>query len=482
MLMFKNIVQKYKKLSQPVKASLWFTVCNILQKGIQFITVPIYTRIMNAEQYGEYSVFLSWYQIISVFATLNMWNYVLSNGMLKYEHDRNGFLSSLQGLSTVITVILFLLYFPFSGIWENLTQLSFSVMAIMFAELLFMPSFEYWCARKRFEYDYKYVVILSLLISFFIPAVSIPMILITQKKGLSAIAGRALTSAALYIIPFVIIAVNGRKPYNKKYWKYALKFNLPLIPHFLSMIVLQQSDRIMISDICGDDKAAVYSVAYSAAAVLQIINTAVLASFVPYTYSSIKNKNYKSIGRNANFLLILIAVLNLMLICVAPEAIKILGPEEYYEAAYVVPPVAISGIFMFMFNLFANIEYYFEDTKFVTMASITSAVANIVLNAVFIPILGFIAAGYTTLLCYILFSAGHYLFMRVVCKKRLAGVHIYNSKFMLLFSVAAIGASFILLSLYNYPYVRYGLILSAIVIIWLKRKKLIDIFKIIKER
>ena len=480
--MIDRLLHKYKSLSQPVKASLWFTICSVLQKGIQFLTVPIMTRVMSSEQYGEYSVFLSWYQIIMIFATLNMWNYVLSNGMIKYENDRDGYLSSLQGLSTLITVVLFAVYVAFSGIWEKTTSLSFPAMAIMFIELLFMPSFEYWCARKRFEYSYKGVVILSLAIAVLVPTVSMPLIILTEDKGMAAIIGRTITSAVVYAIPFVIIAVKGKKLYSKEYWSFALKFNLPLIPHFLSVIVLQQSDRIMISNICGDDKAGIYSVAYSAAMILQIVNSAILSSFIPYTYNSIKENKYSGIGRNANFLLIIIALLNLLLICVAPEAVRFLGPEEYYDAAYIIPPVAISGVFMFMFNLFANIEYYFEETKFVAAASIISAVTNVVLNAIFIPVFGYHAAGYTTLFCYILFSAAHYVFMRIVCRKKMNGDKVYNGKTILAISVFVVAAAFGMSALYDYIFVRYGLLFIAAVICIIKRKAIINNLKMIKEK
>ena len=39
----------------------------------------------------------------------------------------------------------------------------------------------------------------------------------------------------------------GKKFFSKKYWKYALKFNIPLIPYYLSQVVFNTSDRIMIS-------------------------------------------------------------------------------------------------------------------------------------------------------------------------------------------------------------------------------------------
>lgn len=450
-----NLLRQYRNLSAPVKASFWFVICNVIQKGVQFLVMPIFTRLMSAEAYGRYSVFLSWYQIISIFATLNMWNYVLNNGMIKYENDRKGYLSSLQGLSWIITIGLFLIYLPISGFWRKNTGLTFVEMLVMFIELAFMPSYEYWCQSERFEYKYKAVVVVSLAVTLFIPFVSIPLIIISKNKWMAAIIGRSLTSAVIFMIPAVLIFVKGKKIYEKEYWRFALKFNIPLIPHYLSGIILNHSDRIMISGYCGNDKAGVYSMAYSAATVLRIINSAILASYIPYTYKSIKNGCFEGIRKNSSYLLIIISIMNLGLICVAPEAIKFLGPEEYQGAMYVIPPIAMSVIFMFLFNLFANIEYYFEKTKFVACASVGSAVLNVILNIIFIPKFGYIAAGYTTLVCYIIYSLGHYIFMRIICCKMLDGRKVYDTTAITGITVISIVVSFFIMKFYEQPIVRY---------------------------
>ena len=48
-----NITSKYRSLSVQAKAALWFTICSFLQKGISFITVPIFTRLMSTQEYKQ---------------------------------------------------------------------------------------------------------------------------------------------------------------------------------------------------------------------------------------------------------------------------------------------------------------------------------------------------------------------------------------------------------------------------------------------
>ncbi len=469
--MWNRVKAKYNAMSLPMKASLLFMVCGLMQKGIAFLIVPVFTRIMPAEAYGQYSVFLSWYQIIMVFATLNMWNYLINNGMTKYGDDRSNFIASLQGLSTAITAALFIAYIPLSGSWEKATGLSFSVMALMLIELLFMPSFEYYCAVKRYDYKAEKVVAMTLFMAVLIPLVSIPLILVSDDKGFAAIFGRVSASIVVYGIVFVHLLRCNHKIYNKEYWRYALKFNLPLIPHFLSLVILQQSDRIMVERMCGSADAAVYSVAYQAAMALQILNVAILNSFIPYTYKAIKDNEREKVGKTALRLLACVGGLNVFAALFAPEIICILAPEEYFDAVYVIPPVAMSNMFMFLFNLFANIEYYWGETRYVAIASLASAVANVALNYFFIKQYGFIAAGFTTLFCYMLLSVCHYFFMKKVCRQYMDGYNVYNAKMIALISAIFTTGALLVIAVYDIGFIRYMVAGICIVSVVIQKKR-----------
>lgn len=109
----KYLLNKYENLSAPVKASIWFTICNVVQKGIALISTPIFTRIMTTQQYGVYTIYQSWYQVLTIFATLNLSAGVFNNGLTKYPDKKNRLVSSLQGLSTTVTFLLFLIYIAY---------------------------------------------------------------------------------------------------------------------------------------------------------------------------------------------------------------------------------------------------------------------------------------------------------------------------------------------------------------------------------
>ena len=94
-------------MTLPVKASMWYLACSVLQKAIGFLTTPIFTRVMGTSDFGVVSMYNSWEAIFTVFCTLYLYNGVYNNAMIEYKYDKDGFTSSMQTLTTVLSVAVF---------------------------------------------------------------------------------------------------------------------------------------------------------------------------------------------------------------------------------------------------------------------------------------------------------------------------------------------------------------------------------------
>ncbi len=461
-----NALNKYKELALPVKASLWFTICSVLQKGISFITMPIFTRILTTEQFGQYNVFMSWQSIIMIFATMQLFYGVFNKGMVKFEHDKDGFTSSIQGLISVLTIgvcLLFLIAFP---ITSKIMNMSLYVMIALFIQILFSASVSLWLARMQYDFKYKGLAIVTVGLTICNPLLGILATLSTENKGLARIFSVVIVQVLFGTVIYYINLKKGRIFYHKKYWKYAFLFNLPLIPHYLSQVVLTQSDRIMISIICGTQFAGIYGVAFSLSQVLNILTNSINSSFVPWQFRKIKEGKIRDISKVVNMMLCLLAIFLIIFIAIAPELITIVAAPSYYAAIWVIPPLSLTLFFSFLYTLFANIEFYYEERKYVLISSVSSAVINVLLNLVFIPIFGFIAAGYTTLFCFILYSIGHYFFMRLTLKKYGEGSSdFYSIKSIIIITLFMFLFSFVFVCLYATIFPRYLLLCLIIILL-----------------
>ena len=478
------MIKKYKSLSIPAKAALWFTVCGIFQKGIQFITTPIFTRLLSTAQYGEISIYLSWYNIVTIFLTMNLFLGGFNNGMIQNEERRDEYISAMQGLVTVLTGGFYIFYIITRGFWNNLFEMNTTMVSVMFLEILFHSALSFWSARERFEFRYKKLILYTVAVIAIPSIAAIVAIIITPDiYGTEAkIYANAAFVIVLCLPLFIRNIVKGHSFFQKEFWSFGFKFNAPLVPHYLSGIILNQADRIMIEKMVGKSEAGIYSLAYSASMVLNVVTTAVNQSFAPWLYGKLKKEKYEDIPRVTTPLFFGLAVLILMLVSFAPECVIIFGGTKYKEAIWIIPAVATSLFFNFVFQIFANVEFYYMRNKYITYASVGGAILNIILNYFAIQWFGYIAAGYTTLICYIVFAISHTFFVRKVSRECIDGRKLFNTKAVFFIGIALVGFSHLMLIVYNHIVIRYGILAGLVVFMILSRKRVMSIIGEIRKK
>lgn len=480
--MVNKIIEKYKKIPLPAKASMWFVISSFLQKGIAFITTPIFTRLLNIDNYGIITVYNSWVEIIAIFATFQLSTGVFNKAMIKYEKDRDGYTSVSLILSSLITLICFVIYFCNRKLSNQIVGLSTVYICTIFIDIFSSTALSFWTIRNRFEFKYKSVVTLSIALNILGPANSIFLlnILPESHQPIAKIWGMLIVKILINIFIYIWLLQKGKKFFEWEYWKYAISYNAPLIPHYLSQQILSQSDRIMIGKISGIADAGIYGVAYQLSRVVFTFVLAIHQTFTPYAFKNIKERNFDVIKKYSLILEVCIGAACLFSSLFAPELIYILGGEKYITAIWVVPPVAMSVLFQSIYTFYADIEFYYERTKLVMVASVCISIVNVILNTIFIPLYGFAAAGYTTLVCYFLYSYVHYLFMKQICRDECIEVPFYGKRMWgvsIIYIVLSIGVS----CLYMYTILRYAVILLVItffvVICILYRQKIMEIYK-----
>ena len=471
------LYKRYKEIPYQAKAAFWFLVCSFLQKGITMITTPIFTRLLTTEEYGMFSVFNSWYTILFSFLTLSLCYGVFSQAVIKFENDRNDYIVSMQGLNLFLIIFWGIIYFVGKDFWNEQFRLTTIQMVSLFVMCWSTASFTFWTVDQRTEYKYIKLVIVTLIFSLSKPILGIILVIGSTDKVTARIVGLAIVEVVVAIYCFITHYKKSNKIINLKYWKYALIFSIPLVPHYLSQNVLSNSDRIMIERMDNADNAGIYSIAYSASMIMVVFNQALGMTVSPWMFRKIKNKQYQEIAPIAYLSLSFIAAVNIALIALAPEIVKIFAPNEYYEARWAIPPVAMSSYYIFMYDYFSRFEFYYEKTVKIMLASIGGAVLNIILNYICIPKWGYIAAAYTTLICYIIYVITHYLFMKSICKEQNITERIYDIKKIVFLSVVFMITGFCLMITYDYVYIRYLLIIIMFIVAYVNRNAIINIIK-----
>lgn len=467
---------KYKKMSAPAKAAVWFVVCNILNKGISLLATPILTRIMSTDQYGSFSVFQSWVSIMTVFCTLNLFSGAYGRGRLDFKGEEMQLESALLALSTVLTLVIFAVFCFAPDFLSSVMGLSPFLAVLLFAEIALNSATNFWTTRMRFEYRYRALVAVTLGSNIFSLGAGVLAILSTDAKVEARVIMDVIAKGLPGVILMVLIFARGRCFFNKKYWKYGLGFTLPLLPHFLSHYVLNQSDRLMISQMVNNSAAALYSVSYSIAMALVIVVTAINDSYCPYTFQELDEGRVDGVRKSGYLILALVAALTVMVMAFAPEILAVFAGPEYSDAVDIIPPLSASVFFIFYYSMMSNLEYFYKKTGLITVASVASAVLNVALNLLLIPRFGYKAAAWTTLASYMMLAFMHWVFSARICRIEL-GCQVYSTRYLLL-SVALVLIVTVGMDLiYGMVLVRYAILLIIAVCLFVKRYEVLSVIR-----
>lgn len=482
--MLLRLVNKIRGMSAPVKASACFAICALLQKGILLVTTPIFTRLLPPDQYGIYSLYASCLSFVTILCTLNLNYNVFFKGYTEFEGEKDSYVSSMEGLTTLITLLVFSTFLFAPDIWTSLTGLPDELIFCMFLEMLFAPAWYFWLTKQRAEYKYIAASIITVMMLLVSTVVAVVAVWLTGYGVLARIYPVVAVDVGVGLFFYVLNLIRGRKLVSLKFWKFALAFNLPLMPHYLADTVLSQADRVMIGSINGVEYTAIYSVAYAVAMLVALFNSSVNASLIPWTYEKLHNgdtASERSIYRVGTGLSIAMAGLACVTIAMGPELIAVLGPEEYSEATIIMPPVGMSVTFMFYISLFTNVETYYGENKYVALVSCVGAIGNVALNAILLPVFGFAAAGWTTFACYALMAGGHWLFMRRIRREKGLSPFVYNDKLLFAVAVGLLVFGVFMLAVYNMPVIRYLIIGITLVLAFHKRAELFGLYRQLKK-
>ena len=454
-----------------VKIGMIYTLSNIVIKGMAFITTPIFTRLMSQEEYGSFSNISSWANIISIIATLCLYSSI-SRAKYDYDEDIKGYMSTITILGSVFTLIIWLLIELKIGFWERLFNMDRLYIRSIMIYSLFTPAVQTLITKHRMYNEYKKVIALTWITLLVTTFGALGLTILMSNK----LTGRVIVNYAIIAIVDIVfwlyIVIQG-KTFSLKMCKYACALSLPLLVHELSGVLLNSSDRIIINQLCGARKAALYSIAYTIAMIITVVLSSLNQAWVPWFFDKMQKNDRESIRNVVPKYMAGFTVGCIGLMIIGPEMVLIFGGKDYIEAMYVIPPVCLAIEVQFVYTLYVNIEFFEKKTTYISLATAGATVINIALNYYAIPRWGYIAAAYTTVIGYLFTFLFHY----IVCKK-IGYENLFEKKNLLRNISISIFAMVACLILYRYTWIRRLVLIGILLIVFIylvkNRNKIIN--------
>lgn len=442
-----------------MKAGIGYTIGNYLLKGLSFLTLPVYSRLLTTEDFGEYSVFLSYETILFIVLGFALHS---SYKSAKYRYENNATDPSLSYSKYVSATIMII---AISGcVWLGIANILYSLipgfleMNRISVNLLVIFSYStavITCFNSNASLNYKYSSYLLITGINAVLNTAISIILILTVFSDNRYMGRTIGTVIPAFMLAVVISINFfRKSKPEKtgiYLKWGIAYSFPIIFHGISQVILSNFDRIMIKRIEGASKAGIYSFAFTIFMIISITSSSLDNVWGTWAYERIKSNDFKAIRKYSKYYILGLFVFSILIMLISPELIKYIGGPKYYDSKYVVMPIIAAGFFSFLYTIPSTAEYYSEKTKYMAYSTVIAAIINVVLNVIFIKKFGYIAAAYTTLTTYILY----FIFHMIVSNKIMPEFKL-PLKTILITSIGMIAANFCILYFVDNMIVRFS--------------------------
>ena len=447
-----------------------YLIANVIGMAVSLVALPVLTNLLSTAEMGIATSFITLKNIVTIILLLAM--YISIDKIfvsVKDYNERYKYLSSIYIFSTIVAILIYIVYFIFQVPINKMLGFNTQMMTLMVLMCILINGCTLMVANWNFCNKAKYTFLYNLLASPISQILSIILVLILpSEKYLGRIIGVDFFNIVLGFVFGIVILKKGKRAFNKNYIKESLQISLPMIPHLLSQIFLSSCDLLMIKSIVGEASAGIYSVAYTISNILYTISLQIFKPWSPWVYRRIENKETDSIKENSKLIMHIVWIFCIGIFTIAPELIKLFINSEYGEASLIVPPICLGIFFQMMYTFFYDIEYYHKKNKQIAMFSVITAIINIVLNYIAIHIWGYQAAAYTTIVSYMILCILHYFGMRKIDKTQY-----YDLKTLLVLSCVLILITFANVVFNNSILIRYIILIFSGIYILIRYRELI---------
>lgn len=448
-----------------INASFIYILANGMGQGTTLLVNSFFTRYMSKSDYGLYSTYYSLVAILVPIVGANLYE-GLTNAYMDYRDEIHNFRSSLLLLSAIWGSSTSCLIIGFRLIVGGSMPIACVAFALIHAYSFFAVNYYLQSMNMENQYIRKGI---GLCIPNLSQALLGVVAVLLCNNYISRAIGSTVGIALCGMVGIIFIYKKSRPRYNAEYWKYALKISLPAIISSIAAMIMQQCDKMMITEMIDSEITAVYALIYNIGYILYAVQQATGGVWQIWYYNTLEDKKYGNVPFVQKWYMFVMFVLATGLYMVAPEVIKILSPSSYWHFEYVIPFI-IGSYLMLMYSLHLSTARYNKKTGVVSCIVSLAAIINIVLNYIMIPHFGGIAAAYTSVVSYLFIFVVSGVYLAVT--KR----YYFKGKYFGIFGIGIVLMGIIFYFCKNMILVRYSvymvILLIEVVYMYVERNNL----------
>lgn len=390
-----------------LKKIFGFSLGPVVSAIIGFITIPITSNLIDADQFGLASMYNLLNNILTIVILVGIDQAYMRE--FNEEEDKEKLFTNAIFVPFILTIIFSIIIILFKDSFALLLFNDNNQIMPIIGLAICMPLFiveKFFLINIRMQekgFKYSFWTISSK----FLNLVLTLLLLLLFKRNFESIIYASILSQTLTSL--LIFIIDGRKIKIRvsKIEKYLLikllKFGFPLIPATIISWALNSMDVIFLRAFTNYSEVGYYSVALRFVTLLNIIQTSFTTLWAPVAFKWKKNnvslKRFESVIEIITFSMSTIFILIMSFKWMIPYIIS----DNYLSTIFILPFLLFHPIFYTISETITLGISFSRKTHYNIVVSIVSLIVNLFLNWLLIPKFGGVGAAIATGISYMTF-------------------------------------------------------------------------------
>lgn len=465
-----------KQMQKLAKDTAIYGVSSILGKFLNFLLVPIYTRVLESTgEYGIVTNLYSWTALLVVILT-----YGMETGFFRFANknrDEAGkvyttTLTSVGFTSLLFAIVCVIFSQPISNVLgygrnpEFITMLAIVVAMDAFGSIPF-AYLRYQNRPVRFA-ALKMVMILSNIAFNLFFLIACPWIMTKNPAlidwfydphyGVGYVFVSNLISTSLVTIALLPTILAEKYQFNGDLLRKILRYSLPLLVLGIAGIMNQTLDKIIFPMLFSAEdqdfaqsELGIYGACFKLSMIMMMFTQAFRYAYEPFVFAQHKDKNSKAVYADAMKYFVIFSFLIFLGMVFYLDILKVLIDSSYWSGLRVVPIVLWAYIFQ---GVFFNLSLWYkliDKTIYGAWFTLVGLAITLAINIIFVPTHSYMASAWASFACYFVMMLLSYFFGQ---KYMPINYDLKSMGLYLVVTLALYAASFLVDT--SYPFINYA--------------------------
>lgn len=378
---------------------------------MNFILVPLHTGKLVTSSYSDNTEFYVYAAFFNVLLTYGMETAFFRFFNLSKEREKV-FSTALISLtvSTFLFLVLVLLFNQHLAHLVNLNRTYFNLLiGVLVLDALVVAPFAYLRATGRpikfTAIKLSNILVYVVLNYFFLWAIPEFGIRFPGFNADDLVQYIFISNLLASITTLVLLSpyfFRTKLQFSVEIFKQMLKYGWPVMVAGLAYVINENFDKWLLPEMLGKSINGAYSGVYKIAVFMTIFIQAFRLGAEPFFFNHAKEKNAKDTYARIMKYFVICGSLMLVVTVAYINLFKelIVRDPAYWVAIDIVPVVLLANLFL---GIYFNLAIWYkltDKTRYGMYFSIVGAIITIAFNYIMIPIIGFMAAAWATLIAY----------------------------------------------------------------------------------